>query len=264
MKKSFSSLLLCSALLCSSAWAQVAVPADGLLDEIAQESRDKARAAREQKEKEEQVQKRKIVEEQRVQRGEINNRTDVWYSLGVSSAALGSAPTQEIGWRSADSQIGFSVTSISNSEMEGVDTSRYLSCQFQSSYTYPYTYTPYLSSSNYGPYSSDNSCMKNLGEKRKGNTWGLDFKFFFNEKPETFQPFLGLGMYFTDKVLVAQSNLTGKKYLKADSSYYDTDKDVKAYIDYNLEIGAHVRFGRLLVGGSVGTLKRQATIGFSF
>jgi outer membrane protein W len=57
----------------------------------------------------------------------------------------------------------------------------------------------------------------NLGTKRTGNTVGLDGYYYFGEK-KSFRPYVGLGIYMSQRKEVAQSNATGWYYTQSDQS----------------------------------------------
>jgi hypothetical protein len=236
------------AIIHSNSIAQSNQHTDLLLEEIKQEEMIQLRRIQELNEKkmiqkkedeDRQIQNEKMRQEQRLRelkysfesrRYAFESRPDWWFSEGKSTSSLGSAPTREIGYRAANSKLGLGFTVIDNDESSGVDT--------------------------------DNSCpsywnCNSDGAVRNGETIGFDFKFFFNEKRESFQPFWGLGIYYTDKIGVEKDSRTQKRY---EELYSLEEPD----LDVNLEIGAFIHIDRIFFGGSLGSVKNQLSIGFTF
>ena len=58
---------------------------------------------------------------------------------------------------------------------------------------------------------------KNLGTKRTGSTLGIDALYFFGDNPKL-RTYAGVGLYFTTRKEVAQSNVTGWYYTQSDKS----------------------------------------------
>lgn len=113
---------------------------------------------------------------------------DAWVSVGSASSSSGGGTSLSIAGKGAG-RWGFGLGVVFNSE---------------------------YSDSNVLDYPVPHSSYRSLGEKRVGNTLGMDGYYFLSES-DTFRPYVGVGLYTNNKKTLAQSTVTNWIYTQKDS-----------------------------------------------
>ena len=115
--------------------------------------------------------------------------SDGWISVGKASSSEGGGTSLAIGTK-LDSNFGFQFGVIFNSEFGSKDIN-----------DYPVPHTSYTM----------------LGTKRTGNALGLDLLYFI-PAGNTVRPYVGIGMYTSERKEIAQSTVTGWYYNQGDKT----------------------------------------------
>jgi len=114
-------------------------------------------------------------------------QAEAWVSLGRASGE-GGGTSLSVGGKGAGNW-GFGVGFVFNSDYSDANV-----------LDYPVPHTNYT----------------NLGVKRTGNTIGLDGYYFFSSS--NIRPYVGLGIYSSERKEIARSNVTGWYYNQGDKS----------------------------------------------
>jgi hypothetical protein len=114
---------------------------------------------------------------------------DAWVSVGKATSSEGSGTSLAVGTK-MNSNFGIQLGVIFNSEFGGKDVLNY---------RVPHT------------------DFRTLGTKRTGNALGLDLLYFIPAS-DTIRPYVGIGVYSTERKEIAQSNVTGWYYNHGDKS----------------------------------------------
>ena len=115
--------------------------------------------------------------------------SDAWVSVGKATSSEGSGTSLAIGAK-MNSSFGIQLGVIFNSEFGSKDV-----------LNYPVPHTNY----------------RTLGTKRTGNALGLDLLYFI-PAGDTIRPYVGVGLYTTERKEIAQSNVTGWYYNQGDKT----------------------------------------------
>jgi hypothetical protein len=110
--------------------------------------------------------------------------TDSWVSVGKAPTSDGGGTSLAIGFKGPNSNFGFSLGVILNSEFD---------------------------SSNLQDYPVPHSNYQSIGVKRVGNSYGLDALYFISAS-DTVRPYIGVGIYTNQRKEIARSNATGWYY----------------------------------------------------
>lgn len=102
-------------------------------------------------------------------------------------------------------------------------------------------------------YPVPHSDFRSLGTKRVGNTWGIDTLFFLGGN--TWRPFIGAGVYFSETAEIAKSNVTGWLYTESSKSKTELAGSV----------GMHYASNSIVIGVVYHTVRGPgATLGLRF
>lgn len=112
---------------------------------------------------------------------------DTWVAVGSAPSADGGGTSLAFATRSANSNFGFGLGFVFNSEFSSKDL-----------LDYPVPYSSYT----------------NLGTKRTGNSVGLEGYYFFSDSKKL-RPYAGLGIYNSPRKEIAQSTVTGWYYTQS-------------------------------------------------
>ena len=115
---------------------------------------------------------------------------DTWVSVGSAPSAEGGGTSLAFATKGANSNFGFGLGFVFNSEFGNKDL-----------LDYPVPHSSY----------------KNLGTKRTGNSVGLDGYYFFGDSTKI-RPYVGLGIYNSPRKEIAQSTVTGWYYTQSTQS----------------------------------------------
>jgi hypothetical protein len=114
---------------------------------------------------------------------------DGWISVGKATSSEGGGTSLALGTK-MNSNFGIQFGVIFNSDFDSEDV-----------LDYPVPHSNY----------------RTLGTKRTGNALGLDLLYFI-PAGDTLRPYVGIGIYSTERKEIAQSNVTGWYYNQEDKS----------------------------------------------
>lgn len=150
---------------------------------------------------------------------------DAWVSLGSAPSAGSGISSLAFSTKGANSRFGFGLGFVFNSEFSNKDL-----------LDYPV------------PHSS----FTNLGNKRTGNSVGLDGYYFFGNSAKV-RPYVGLGIYTSPRKEIAQSTVTGWYYTQSTQAslavsselglQFVSDRGLTVGFGYNSVRGANLSIG---------------------